>query len=118
MAAQPDDLGPGDERAPVRRGRLAAAAEAPDVGERFSDLARLGDCRVELILSSEAAVDTVYDQPHDEWVVLLDGAATLDVEGERVALAAGEWLLLPARTRHRVVRVVQGSRWLAVHADG
>jgi cupin 2 domain-containing protein len=70
---------------------------------------------IEHILSS-AEVDRVdYDQERDEWVVVLEGGATLDIEGDTVRLAAGDWLLLPAHRRHRVTATEPGTRWLAVH---
>ena len=61
-----------------------------------------------------------YDQDEDEWVVLLAGAAGLLIEGEdqpRV-LAPGDWLLLPARCRHRVEWTdrERPTVWLALHA--
>ena len=45
-----------------------------------------------------------YDEPLDEWVVVLSGAAGLLVEGERGprTLRAGDHVHLPAHCRHRV----------------
>ena len=45
---------------------------------------------------------------------MLAGAAVLDVDGERVELAAGDWVLLPARTPHRLVHTEPGTNWLTV----
>lgn len=70
---------------------------------------------VEEIASSASPDPTAYRQDHDEWVVLLAGAATLDVAGAEVGLGPGDWVLLPAGTPHRVVATAAGSRWLAVH---
>ena len=59
-----------------------------------------------------------YDQPWEEWVVLLSGSAVLRLEGgERVTLAPGDHLLIPAHCRHRVEQTdAQGpSVWLALH---
>jgi cupin 2 domain-containing protein len=57
-----------------------------------------------------------YDQPEAEWVVLLKGSATLLFAGEKAAeLIAGDYLLIPARRRHRVERVSADALWLAVH---
>ncbi len=89
---------------------------APSDGERFEDVARLGSVRIEAIVSSATPEPTVYVQDHDEWVLVLEGRATLDVDGARVDLEAGSWVLLPARTRHRVLQTDAGTRWLALHA--
>ena len=78
-------------------------------------LAQMNETIIEQILSSGRDEPVAYDQDHDEWVVLLGGAAELDVSGERVFLEPGDWLLLPRRTRQQVVRTAPGSSWLAVH---
>ena len=62
-----------------------------------------------------------YDQAAAEWVVLLSGAAALRFADENDArlLQPGDWLLIPARRRHRV-EWTDGERdtvWLAVHYD-
>lgn len=61
-----------------------------------------------------------YDQETDEWVVLLTGSAGLRIEGrdEVVTLGPGDYLVLPARQRHRVEWTDAGrdTVWLAVHA--
>jgi cupin 2 domain-containing protein len=45
-----------------------------------------------------------YDQVWDEWVLLLQGQATLLYENNRESLTmnAGDYLLIPAHTKHRV----------------
>jgi len=47
---------------------------------------------------------------------VLAGRAALDVDGEQIDLFDGEWLLLPAGVRHRLLRTSPGTSWLAVHA--
>ena len=60
-----------------------------------------------------------YDQARDEWVALLCGAAKLEFEDKRelVALNPGDFMLLPARRRHRVAWTDpdQPTVWLALH---
>jgi cupin 2 domain-containing protein len=60
-----------------------------------------------------------YDQDEDEWVVLLAGAAGLLIEGETAprSLAPGDYVYLPAHTRHRVdwTDSERATVWLAVH---
>jgi cupin 2 domain-containing protein len=98
----------------TERGVLARTV-APQTGEAFSELARLRNVVIEEIVSSARPVPTEYVQPHDEWVVVLDGAATLDVAGAEVSLARNEWICIPSGTVHHVVRTDAGTRWLAVH---
>lgn len=58
-----------------------------------------------------------YDQAQDEFVLLVQGAARLEVEGRgELSLQAGDWLDLPAHTRHRVswTDPARDTIWLAV----
>jgi quercetin dioxygenase-like cupin family protein len=97
-----------------RTGRLNSP-EPPVVGERFDPIVALRSVDIEQITSSATPDPTTYDQAQDEWVLVLEGRATLDVDGSTVTLAAGDWLLLPARTHHRVIETAAGTRWLAIH---
>ena len=60
-----------------------------------------------------------YDQPWAEWVVVLAGAAELSFEGEAEVrvLSPGDYLLIPARVKHRVEWTSNdpATIWLAVH---
>lgn len=98
----------------VIRGRLRPPDEAPAHGEDADELVRVQNLVVEQILSGTVE-PTDYLQDQDEWVVVLAGAASLDVAGEVHELAAGDWLLLPAGTPHRLLRTQPGTSWLAVH---
>jgi cupin 2 domain-containing protein len=68
-------------------------------------LARPG-ARLERIVSNGEASPPGfwYDQSCEEWVMVLAGAARLEIEGEagERTLAPGDSLLLPAHCRHRV----------------
>jgi cupin 2 domain-containing protein len=98
-------------------GNLFAGAVRPSDGETFETLARRGGVHIERIVSSDRPDDVLYDQPHDEWVCLLQGEATLWIAGKTVTLRAGDHLLIPAGTPHRVVRTAADPCcvWLAVH---
>lgn len=94
---------------------LPTAAADEDVA---TILARPG-CRIERIVSHGHVTppERPYCQPHDEWVLVLAGAARLDVEGVEHALGPGDHLLVRAGARHRVT-FTDPSRptiWLAVH---
>jgi cupin 2 domain-containing protein len=76
--------------------------------------------RVERIVSRGHASppDFWYDQPEDEWVLLLTGAARLRFEGdEPVELKPGQHIHIPAHARHRVewTDPDQATVWLAIH---
>jgi cupin 2 domain-containing protein len=82
------------------------------------------DCpgvRIERIVSTGQATpdDEWFDQPQDEFALLVAGAANLRIEGdaEDRPLAEGDWILLPAHCRHRVTwtRAAPPTVWLAIH---
>ncbi|MGZ8219386.1 cupin domain-containing protein [Methylomagnum sp.] len=89
--------------------------------ERFEILLETPAFRLERILSLGHATPAGewYDQAWDEWVMLLQGAARLTVEGrdEAVTLQPGDALPLPAHCRHRVEWTPpdQVTVWLALH---
>jgi len=98
-------------------GNLYADLTDLAAGETFDDLWRQGHLRIERILSSAQPEPVLYLQEQDEWVLLLEGQALLEVNGERINLVAGDYLLIPARTPHRVLATHPDPRclWLAVH---
>lgn len=99
------------------RGNLFEALPEPTDGEVFEDLLRCRRLQIERIVSSDRPDSSCYDQPQDEWVCLLQGAATLWIAGAMVDLKAGDYHFIPAHTPHRVVRTSHQPRclWLAVH---
>ncbi len=100
-----------------RFSRGTLTTEPPPVsGERFERVVRLPGASVMLITSSSEPEPVDYTQFGDEWVVVLSGSATLEVDGDPVSLGAGDWVLLPARVPHRVVATDAGTRWLAIHS--
>lgn len=75
--------------------------------------------RIERIVSYSHASppDFWYDQPQHEWVILLRGTARLCIEGEFVELEPGDYVNIPAHTKHRVEWTApdEPTLWLAVH---
>jgi len=87
--------------------------------EAFTDLLNAGSVRIERILSKgqTSPENSWYDQDEHEWVVLLQGASELTfASGEVVSLKPGDYLNIPAHTRHRVswTDPADLTVWLAV----
>jgi cupin 2 domain-containing protein len=99
-------------------GRLLGGDAAPETGERTEPLTEGRGFRVEQILSGRLPAPQEYEQDHDEWVVLLAGAAALEVDGVAHELGPGDWWFLPAGTRHRLVHTGPGTSWLAIRSTG
>lgn len=94
---------------------LLADAQPPIAGERFDDLLRCGRVVIERIVSSDRPDAQVYDQPHDEWVLLVQGNACLKLGQRDVHLHPGDHVFIPAHTPHQVAHTQSGTVWLAVH---
>lgn len=96
---------------------LLSGLTDPEDGEVFSDLLRWRNLRIERIISGALPDNRLYDQEQDEWVVLLEGRAVLEVSGTKIRLSPGDNLFIPAHTPHRVLETYPEPCcvWLAVH---
>lgn len=102
----------------ISLGQKLMQEHAGDVGELVTILSEVAGGRVELIISSgQASPDGfVYNQSEDEWVMILQGNAIMEIDGDLYELAVGDNLLIPKRTEHRVVFTSSKPPclWLAV----
>lgn len=102
---------------------LSLSHPLPDAraAEMVELLAVAGPVRIERIVShGQASPEGFwYDQEQAEWVMVVQGAARLVFADGEVALAAGDWLTIPAHCRHRVAWTApaQDTVWLAVFYD-
>jgi cupin 2 domain-containing protein len=100
---------------------LSVSLPAPLAEEQVEQLVSGPNVRIERIFSTgqTSPPGFWYDQPDDEFVVLLAGAAQLRFEeGDRTLdLKPGDWVEIPAHLRHRVesTQADPPTVWLAVH---
>lgn len=89
--------------------------------ESFNDLLNVPGLRIERIVSHGQASppDFWYEQNSDEWIIVLQGSAKLQIEGHSrlVPLKPGDHYWIPAGLRHRVASTAPDGPtiWLAVH---
>ncbi len=88
--------------------------------EIFTLLLENKNVRIERIVSEgqRTPAGEWYDQMQNEWVILLQGEAVIEYENtEQRTLNAGDYLSIPANTRHRVAWTshAQQTIWLAIH---
>jgi cupin 2 domain-containing protein len=90
--------------------------------EKFEQIVSGKNVQIERIVSTGQTTTSGqwYDQTTDEWVILLQGKAELAfADNTRIKLKAGDYLLIPAHTKHRVesTSVEPACIWLAVHGQ-
>ena len=89
--------------------------------ELFESILKQDNILIERIVSKGhvTPVGQWYDQAGDEWVMLLQGQALLLFEENQqlLRLAPGDYVLIPAHTRHRVEWTLPdfNTIWLAIH---
>jgi len=105
----------------IQAGNLFADLPAQQPDESVTTLMQSPRVRIERIVSHGQASPPGfwYDQDSSEWVVLLAGSATIQFDGEPSSrrLKRGDYLHIPAHTRHRVEGTdpQEPTIWLAVH---
>jgi cupin 2 domain-containing protein len=87
----------------------------PKIGEQFDTLLEHKNIKIVRIVSSDTLESELYCQDEDEWVVVIEGSATIEIEKQTQPLHKGDSLFIPANTAHRVLQTQHGTIWLAVH---
>mgnify|MGYP004702435459 CR=1 FL=1 len=90
--------------------------------EKFESLYQGKGIKIERIISNGQSTPPGqwYDQPNDEFVVLLQGEASIEFQtGEINDLSTGDYLLIPAGLKHRVILTGKNPPciWLAMHFE-
>jgi len=88
--------------------------------EIFEDIISKDGIKLERIVSKGHVTPNYewYDQSSNEWVIVLQGAAILSFKDSNdVRLESGDYLNIPAHTKHRVSWTVPNKEtvWLALH---
>jgi cupin 2 domain-containing protein len=87
--------------------------------ELFTTLLKAPGIRIERIVSHghRSPGGVWYDQPTSEWVLVLQGATWIEFEDGRLEMRPGDYVDIPAHTRHRVAWTTpdEPTIWLAVH---
>lgn len=81
-----------------------------------------GSSRIERIVSQGQTTpeNEWYDQESDEWVLLLQGVATIEFINNRlIDLTSGDYILIKAHEKHRVsyTSIEPVCIWLAIHGN-
>ncbi len=87
----------------------------PEIGEISERLYENKNIFIEKIISSDKQEKKLYNQNYDEWIILMEGEALLQIDKKEVILKKGDFLLIEKNTPHRVVKTTSGTLWLCVH---
>ncbi len=105
---------------PIRKGNVFESIPKELDEEKFESLIESEKIKIERIISKGHTSPRKgwYDQRKDEWVIVLQGSATIEFTAEKpINLKMGGYVNIPAGTKHRVswtdpeIETV----WLAVH---
>lgn len=103
---------------PRNRGNLFAQIPALLPEELSETLISSASIRIERIVSHGhvSPEGFWYDQHEHEWVVVLQGAARLQFDDEKIELETGDFLNIPANRRHRIDWTTPNevTVWLAI----
>jgi len=88
--------------------------------EQFDQLIQGKTCKLKRIISTGHTTpkNQWYDQPEDEWVMVIQGAAKLQfTDNDEITLKPGDYLHIPAHCKHRVswTDPEQPTVWLALY---
>jgi cupin 2 domain-containing protein len=90
--------------------------------ELFTTLLQAPGVRIEWIVSHghKSPDGFWYDQPTNEWVLVLQGAAKIEFEDGTLEMRPGDYVDIPAHKRHRVAWTTpdEPTIWLSVHYGG
>ncbi len=87
----------------------------PKNGEIFNTLLEHKNIKIVRIVSSDEVDKKVYIQDEDEWVVVLEGVATLEIDGKEKELSKGDSIFIASKVPHRVMKTQKGTVWLGVY---
>lgn len=88
--------------------------------ELFENIVSADTVKIERIVSQGhcSPASGWYDQDAHEWVIVVQGSATIELEHQApIHLVAGSYLHIPAHTRHKVAWTDPDMQtiWLAIH---
>ena len=87
----------------------------PKSGETLTSLLEHKNIKINRIVSSSDIEPKEYIQEEDEWLVLLEGEATVLLNNEEKILTKGDTLFIAANVPHTVLETTAGTVWLTVH---
>ena len=83
--------------------------------ENFETVLKHKNVEIKTIVSNTLLTPQIFTQECDEWVVVLQGCAKLEMDGIIHKLKKGDTLFIPANTKHTLLKTKKVVVWLAVY---
>ena len=83
--------------------------------ELFKTELKHKNIEIKTIISNTLKTPQTFIQKYDEWVVVLQGCAKIEMNGIVHKLKKGDTLLIEANTKHTLLKTRQVVVWLAVY---
>ena len=92
----------------------------PSKDEFFENIIKNDKVKIQRIVSHghTSPKEGWYEATNEEWVILLEGAATLSFKnGEDISLSIGDYINIPAHSEHKVswTKPECNTIWLVIH---
>jgi cupin 2 domain-containing protein len=88
----------------------------PEVdNEEFTTLLEHKNVKISRIVSNTLKTEQRFCSDKDEWVIVLQGCAKLEINNEVHKLTKGSSLFIPANTEHTLLKTKKVVVWLAVY---
>jgi len=92
----------------------------PNEDEYFENIIKNDTLKIQKIVSHghTSPKSGWYEAPNEEWIILLEGGATLSFQnGEDISLSIGDYINIPAHSKHKVswTKPECNTIWLVVH---
>ena len=85
--------------------------------EIFNNLLSHKNVKINKIISPPNFVSEQFIQDEDEWVILLQGSAILEINQKITKLVKDSYIFIPAKSPHTILSTEPNIKtiWLAVH---
>ncbi|MGK7920283.1 MAG: cupin [Trichodesmium sp.] len=85
--------------------------------EIFNNLLSHKNVKINKIISPPNFCSEELIQDEDEWVILLQGSAILEIQGTRTKLVKDSHIFIPGKTPHKIISTDSNLEtiWLAIH---
>jgi len=83
--------------------------------EHFSRLLKHKNVEIKTVVSNTLSTPQTFQQECDEWVVVLQGCAKIEMDGELHKLKKGDSIFIAANKKHTLLKTKKVVLWLAIY---